>query len=162
MDRRASQGMSIYWVTAATFNRNGDRPEVKGEVCGLDAESKAIGRLQKVCSELAELHAELKESDIEASALRVIRDTVDQMRMTAMTLQQGLDWFRLSRDKQGLLTLLIDKRMRRASQLNTDIGKDFEAGRIRTDHTALSAYLLVLNQVMEQLDLMFGSRKAER
>src|SRR6266478_1108367 len=63
MDRRASQGMSIYWVTAATFNRNGDRPEVKGEVCGLDAKSKAIGRLQKVCSELTELHAELKESD---------------------------------------------------------------------------------------------------
>jgi len=79
--------------------------------------------------------------------------------MTAMTLQQGLDWFRLSRDKQGLLTLLIDERMRRASQLNTDIGQDFEAGRIRTDHTALSAYLLVLNQVMEQLDLMFGSPK---
>ncbi len=82
--------------------------------------------------------------------------------MTAMTLQQGLDWFRLSRDGQGLLTLLIDERMRRASQLNTDIGQDFEAGRIRTDDTALSAYLLVLNQVMEQLDLMFGSRQAER
>ena len=162
MDRRASQGISIYWVTAATFGRNGDRTEVKGEVCGLDARTKAIGRLQKVCSELAELHAELKESDIEASALRVIRDTLDQMRMSAMTLQQGLDWFRLSRDKQGLLRLLTDERMRRASQLNTDIGKDFEAGRIRTDHTALSAYLLVLNQVMEQLDLMFGIRKAER
>ncbi len=162
MDRRASQAMSIYWVTAATFDRNGDRPKVKGEVCGLDAKTKVIGRLQKVCSELAELHAELKESDIEASALRVIRDTLDQMRMSAMTLQQGLDWFRLSRDKQGLLRLLTDERMRRASQLNTDIGKDFEAGRIRTDHTALSAYLLVLNQVMEQLDLMFGIRKAER
>ena len=140
----------------------GDRPEVKGEVCGLDDKTKAIGRLQKVCSELAELHAELKESDIEANALTVIRDTIDQMRVTAMTLQQGLEWFRLSGDGQGLSTLLIDKQMRRASQLNTDIGKDFEAGRIRTDHTALSAYLLVLNQVMEQLDLMFGSRKAER
>lgn len=128
----------------------------------MDARAKAIDRLQKVYSELAELHAELKESDIEASALRVIRDTVDQMRMTAMTLQQGLEWLRLSRDKQGLLVLLIDERMRRASQLNTDISKDFEAGRIRTDHAALSAYLLVLNQIMEQLDLLFGSRKAER
>jgi len=133
---------------------------IRAEHCG--DPHQAIGRLQKVCSELTELHAELKESDIEASVLTVIRDTVDQMRMTAMTLEQGLHWFRLSRDGQGLLTLLIDKRMRRASQLNTDIGKDFEAGRIRTDHAALSRYLLVLNQVMEQLDLMFGSRKAER
>jgi len=128
----------------------------------VDLRAKAIDRLQKVCSELAELHAELNESDIEASALRVIRDTVDQMRMTAMTLQQGLEWFRLSRDKQGLSALLIDEQMRRASQLNSDISKDVEAGRIRTDHAALSAYLLALNQVMEQLDLMFGSRQAER
>ena len=103
-------------------------------MCSLDARTLAIGRLQKVCSELAELHAELKESDIEASALTVIRDTVDQMRMTAMTLQRGLEWLRLSGDGQGLLMLSIDERMRRASQLNTDIGKDFEAGRIRTDH----------------------------
>jgi hypothetical protein len=106
---------------------------------------------------LGELHVELKVSDIEAGALNVIRDTVDQLRMTAMTLQQGLEWFRLSRDRQGLLALLIDERMRWASQLNTDIGKDFKAGRIRTDHAALSVYSLVLNQVMEQVDLMLGS-----
>lgn len=129
-------------------------------MCESDASKHAIDRLHKVCSELAELRAELKESDIEESALRVIRDTVDQMRITAMTLQQGLKWLGLAQDKHGLLALLIDDRMRRASQLSTDISKDFEAGRIRTDQEGLSAYLLVLNQVMEQLDLMFGSRKA--
>ena len=91
----------------------------------------------------------------------VFRDTVDQMRMTAMTLQQGLERLRLAQDKHGLLALLIDDRMRRASQLNTDISKAFEAGRIRTDQEGLSAYLLVLNQVMEQLDLLFGSRQAK-
>jgi hypothetical protein len=127
----------------------------------LDARNHAIDRLQKVCTELAELHAEVKESDIEASAQGVIRDTVDQMRMTAMTLQQGLEWLGLAEDKHGLMALLIDERMRRASQLNTEISKDFEAGRIRTDQEGLSAYLLVLNTVMEQLDLMLGSRRAE-
>ena len=121
----------------------------------------AIDRLQKVCSELTELQAGLKESDIEAGAQMVVRDTVDQMRMTAMTLQQGLEWFRLAQDKHGLLALLIDERMRRAYQLNTDISQDFEAGHIRTDQEGLSAYLLVLNQVMEQLDVMLGSRQAK-
>jgi CheY-like chemotaxis protein len=136
--------------------------DAKGEVNTLDARTKAIDRLQKVCSELAELHADLKESDIEATALLFIRDTVDQMRMTAMTLQQGLEWLQLAQDKHGLLALLIDERMRRASQLNTDISKDFEAGRIRTDQEGPSAYLLVLNTVMEQVDLTLDSRKTER
>lgn len=131
-------------------------------MCGLDAKSRAIDRLQKVCTELAELHAELKESDIEARGLSLILDTVDQIRMTAMTLQQGLEWLRLAQDKHGLLALLLDERMRRASQLNTAISKDFHAGRIRTDQEGLSAYLLVLNTVMEQLDLMLGSLKVER
>lgn len=67
---------------------------------------------------------------------------------------------RLSPERQGLLSLLIHERMRRASQLNTDISKDFEAGQIRTDQDGLSVYLRGLNQVMAQLDLMFDSRKA--
>lgn len=128
----------------------------------MDGKTKATNRLQRVCSELAELRAELKESDIEARGLRLIQDTVDQMRMTAMTLQQGLEWLHIAQDKHGLLALLIDERMRRASRLNTAISKDFEAGRIRTDQEGLSAYLLVLNQAMEQVDFVFGSRKAER
>ena len=126
----------------------------------LDDKTQAIQRLQNVCSELAALHGELQNSDIEASKLRLIRDTVDQMRLTAMTLQQGLEWTRLAQDKHGFLALLIDERMRRASQLNIDISQDFEAGRIRTDQEGLSEYLLILNQLMEKLDLMFCSRQS--
>jgi hypothetical protein len=128
----------------------------------LDCRTKARNRLESVCAELAQMQAELKESDIEARALSLIQDTVNQMRMTAMTLQQGLDWLLLTQDKHGSLTLLMDERMRRATQLNADISKDFEAGRIRTDQEGLSAYLLVLNQVITKLDLMFGSRTEER
>jgi hypothetical protein len=127
----------------------------------LDAETRTIHRLQKVFSELSQLQVELIESDIEASTLTIVRDAVYRMRTIALGLQQGLERFQLSQDKQGLLMLLIDERMRHASQLNIDIGKDFAAGRIRTDHAALSAYSLVLNQVIEQLDLMFDSLKAK-
>jgi hypothetical protein len=160
MDRRTSEGMAIYLATACD-DWKGLATGGKNEVSTLDASAKAIDGLQRVCSELAALQADLKESDIEAGALKVVQDTVDRIRMAAMTLQQGLEWFRLSRDKQGLLALLIDERMRCASQLNADISKEFEAGRIRTDQGALSAYLLVLNQVMERLDLTFGSRRGK-
>jgi hypothetical protein len=162
MDRRTSGGHDHIFATGGDdWKGLGIATGGKDEVSILDASAKAIDGLQRVCSGLGALQADLKESDIEASALTVIRDTVDELRMTAMTLQQGLEWFRLSRDMQGLLALLIDERMRRAYQLNTDISNELEAGRIRTDQDALSAYLLVLNQVMERLDLTFGSRRGK-
>lgn len=161
MDRHASEGMAIYWATGATRGQVQRSPRSSKEVCSLDGRTKAIDRLQKVCSELDELRVELKESDIEAHALGVLRDTLDQMRAAAWAFQKCFEQSRLSPDKQDLLVLLTNVRMRLASQLNTDLNRDFAAGRIRTDQDGLSVYLLVLNQVMEQLDLMFGGRKAE-
>ena len=118
-----------------------------------------VDRLQKVCSELAELHGELMASEIEPNALRVLRDTVDQMREVLWTLRQEIERSRVSKDSQHLWSLLVGERMRLASYLNTGISEDLEAGRIRTDQDGLSAYMRVLNEVMEQLDLLFESRK---
>ncbi len=132
----------------------------KGELSNPDARTAAVARLQRVCSELAELHVELSESDIEPNALRILRDTLSQMRQTAWTLQQGMQQSTLPADKHPLWVLLIDERMRLASYLNIGISEDLEAGRVRTDQDGLSAYMRVLNQVMEHLDLLFESRKA--
>ena len=132
----------------------------EGERSNPDARTAAVARLQRVCSELAELHMELSESDIEPNALRILRDTLSQMRQTAWTLQQGMEQSTLPADKHRLWVLLIDERMRLASYLNIGISEDLEAGRVRTDQDGLSAYMRVLNQVMEQLDLLFESRKA--
>jgi hypothetical protein len=98
-------------------------------------------------------------SEIEPNALRVLRDTVDQMREVFWTLRQGIERSRVSKDNQHLWSLLVGERMRLASYLNTGISEDLEAGRIRTDQDGLSAYMRVLNEVMEQLDLLFASRK---
>jgi hypothetical protein len=132
----------------------------KGELSNPDARTVAVARLQRVCSELAELHMELSESGIEPNALRILQDTLSQMRKTAWTLQQGMEQSTLPADKQRLWLLLIDERMRLASYLNIGISEDLEAGRVRTDQDGLSAYMRVLNQVMDQLDLLFESRKA--
>lgn len=130
------------------------------ELSNPDARTAAVARLQRVCSELAELHMELSESDIEPNALSVLRDTLSQIHKTAGTLQQVMEQSTLPADKQRLWVLLIDERMRLASYLNIGISEDLEAGRVRTDQDGLSAYMRVLNQVMEQLDLLFESRKA--
>jgi hypothetical protein len=167
-----SSGLRTYYVCSYVrmfrlFGDNGDAwarterpPRGKGELSNLDTKTAAVDRLQKVCSELAELHTELSESDIEPNALRLLRDTLDQMRKTTWTLQQGMERSHLSADKQRLWKLLVDERMRLASDLNLGISEDLEAGRIRTDQHELSSYMRVLNHVMEQLDFLFKSRKA--
>jgi hypothetical protein len=126
----------------------------------LDGDTKAIDLLQHICSELSELQSDLDKSGIETSRLTLVRDTINQVRMTAMTLQQGLEWVRLAQDRHGLWALLTDERLRRASQLNAEIVKALEAGQIRTDQEELSAYLSGLNRAMDQIDLIFKSRKA--
>jgi hypothetical protein len=162
MDRPTPESMTICLCNACDEWTEFDiAADGSGEVRNLDGRTKAIDRLQKVHSELTELHLELKDADLEPKALGIFRDTLDQMRATARTLQQGMEGAHPA-NRQGLLGLLIDDQMRRASQLNIEIGKDIEKGKIRTDQDGLSAYLLVLNQVMEQVDLAFGSRKAER
>jgi hypothetical protein len=128
-------------------------------MCSLEAETKAVERLQRICSELSELQRELNESSIETSRIGLVRQTLQQMLMTAMTLQQGFEWVRLAQDRHGLWALLNDERLRRASELNTDIVEALEAGQIRTDQEGLSAYLSILNRVMEKIDLIFNSRK---
>jgi hypothetical protein len=161
MDRRAPKIIAIIGQQLDMRTRSGIVAARTKDMCELDASKHAIDRLQKICSELDGLHVELlKESDIETNALGVLRDSLDQMRTTAWTLQKGFEQSRLSPGKQDLFVLLTNVRMRLASQLNTALHRDLEAGRIRTDQDGLSVYLMVLNQVMEQLDRMFGSRKA--
>jgi hypothetical protein len=128
----------------------------------LDRRTEAIDKLQNIHAELATLLVELENYDIEKNTLGILRNTLHEMLATVRTLWQGIELSWLSPDNQAFLALLIDEQMRRASRLNADISKDFEAGRIRTDQEGLSTYLLALNTAMEQLDLMLGSRRAER
>lgn len=128
----------------------------------MDRKAKAIDKLQNIHAELAGLLVELENYDIEQDGLGILRKTLREMLATVRTLWQGIEQSQLSPDNRSLLGLLIGEQMRRASHLNADICRDFEAGRIRTDHEGLSTYLRVLNQVIEQLDLVLGSRKVER
>jgi hypothetical protein len=130
----------------------------KGDLSNPGARSAAVERLQRVCSELDELHMELSEAAIEPNALRILRDTLSQMRKTAWTVLQGIERSQLPADKQSLFVLLSDEQMRLASYLNISISKDLEARRVRTDQDGLSAYMRVLNQVMEHLDLLFDGK----
>ncbi|HXY25532.1 MAG TPA: hypothetical protein VEI73_12825 [Candidatus Acidoferrum sp.] len=128
----------------------------------MDRKTKVRDKLQNIHAALSELLVELEHYDLEQNALGVLRNILREMLATVRTLGQGIDRSSLAPGNQAFLALLIDEQMRRASQLNTEIGKDFEAGKIKTDQEGLSGYLLALNQVIEQLDVILGSRGAGR
>ena len=129
-------------------------------MCSLDRRTKAIEQLQNIHAELAALLNELENYDLEVNAVSILRATLREMLTTARTLWEGIERSRLSPDNQTFLAMLIDERMRRASQLNAEISQDLEAGRIRTDQEALSTYLRGVNRATELVDRIFGSLKA--
>ena len=142
-------------------DRSRGPPSEKEKCTTLDARASAIEHFHRIYSELTALHIELKESDIEIDAPRILRHTVDQMRKTASALVQGVERFGLSSNNQPLLTFLVQERLLRASELNASITKQFESGQIRTDQYGLSTYVRVLNQIIQELDRMLGSLTTE-
>jgi len=137
-----------------------DRHLSERDSCILEDKTKAIKQLRNIEDELAALLVESNNCDFEVTTREVFRKTLYEVLATVRTLCQGIERSSLSPEKQPLLKLLIDERMRRAADLNAEICKDFAAGRIRTDQESLSTYLRVLNTAMSQLDLEFGSRIA--
>lgn len=117
-----------------------------------------MARLQRVRSELAEIEIELHSSRVEAKVLRAFRDSIDLIRMTTWALHLSME--RPSAVKQRMSALVMEERLRRACELNINICKDFEAGRVQLDQHGLSLYLMVLDHVIAQLDFIFGSREA--
>jgi hypothetical protein len=129
------------------------------ELRGVPRKTEAVEKLKRIHAELAALMIELENYDIEWNAQRVLRESLDDTLGTVRTSWQRLERSSLSMDERPLFTLLIDERLRRATRVNAELSKDFATDRIRTDQQALSAFVRALNEIMEQVDRMFGSRK---
>ena len=122
---------------------------------------QTIADLQVVDAGLAAFLDRLGSYGLDESEMAPIRATVREMLESSRSLCQMFDRFGLSPDIQTPPASLNDLRMRRAVQLNADITQDLEAGRIRSDQEALSSYLLALNQAIERVDRIFGSRRKD-
>jgi len=121
---------------------------------------EALNNLQRIDTEIAVLRSELDDYAMDRTVVDLLRDTLGEMLLAVRTLWQALEQSDPSSDQKHLTALLIDERLGRATRVNAELAKDFRADRIRTDQEALSAYLRVLNEIMEQVDQMFGSRQA--
>jgi hypothetical protein len=95
------------------------------------AESSVTVRLQSATSELRELEQLVKSGDLDARVLSEFRNAVDFIRSTAWAVQQ---WVGLTEktggDPYSVLPILSAERVRRATQLTSDVSLDLQASEI--------------------------------
>ena len=89
--------------------------------------SQLSAQLSKTAAELRDLERSIQASDtgVDIRILLEFRQAVDQIRLTSWAVQKWLDMRHHERDRYGPLALLMAERMRRATQLNSDLARDF-------------------------------------
>ncbi|MBI4467174.1 MAG: hypothetical protein HY656_07100 [Acidobacteria bacterium] len=112
-------------------------------------------RLQKISTELRELEQSMKSGDIEPRVLREFRDAVDHVRQTAWAVQQWLELQAKRGDVYSVLSLLTLERIRRATQLSTDLSIDLDAAEVSFETEGLEKLWGAVRGLSERLARLF-------
>jgi len=95
---------------------------------GPDAsESTLTGRLRAITAELLELERSVITGNLDSRVLSEFRNAVDHIRNTAWTVQQWVDAREKSGDPYAVLPALAAQRVRRATQLASDLCLDLQS-----------------------------------
>lgn len=119
------------------------------------AEEGLSARLQKMSSELRELEQTMKSGDIEPRVLREFRDSVDHVRQTAWAVQQWIELQTKRGDAYSVLSLLTVERIRRATQLSSDLSIDLDATEVTFETEGLSKLFEAVRGLYERLARLF-------
>jgi len=84
-------------------------------------------RLKALTGALRELEEQIKEGGVDPRVLSDFRESVDHIRHTARAVQEWLEREAENRDPYWVLSILINDRIRRATQLNQEISLDLDA-----------------------------------
>lgn len=112
-------------------------------------------RLEKMSVELRELEQSMKSGDIEPRVLREFRDSVDHVRQTAWAVQQWLELQAKRGDVYSVLSLLTAERIRRATQLSSDLAMDLDATEVTFETEGLPALFRAVQGLYERLARLF-------
>lgn len=113
------------WVVSVHKQKNNAASAVTVELLvPNDAFWGVTYRLKKASNDLSVLERAIRDGELDAMALREFRDAVDHIRKTAWVVQEWCERTSQGRDAQTVLTLLTLERVRRATQLNSDLAAD--------------------------------------
>lgn len=115
-------------------------------------------RLQNLAGELRHLEKELRELPTEADPLivRDFRDALDNLRLTAWSLQLWLEEKQAGRDTTRLMGQLTAERIRRAIQLSTNLVTDMDGGGVTVESSGVNDLYRATLALFERLKKLFG------
>jgi small-conductance mechanosensitive channel len=116
---------------------------------------EATARLQRISAELRSLESALTATNSDHRVLREFRDAVDQVRVTAWSVQKWRELESERSDPYAVLPRLVNERIRRATQLSTDVTQDLDAEELEIDREGLEELANAVDRLHERLSRIF-------
>jgi len=115
-------------------------------------------RLQTFGAELRQLEKDLKDWSVDADPLvvRDFREAVDNVRLTAWTVQLWLEERAKGYDPAPLRRQLAAERVRRGTQLSTNLAEDVTAGEVTTQHPGVGELVGAVELLYQRLKQLFA------
>lgn len=116
-------------------------------------------RLKKTTSELLKLEQAMQAGDLDLRALREFRDAVDHVRKTAWVVQEWRERQAQGKEAFTVLSMLTLERIRRATQLASDLATDLETHEVTRATAGLGNLLHAAERLYLRLRELLHGRK---
>ena len=115
-------------------------------------------RLTAATQELQELEKLVISGDFSPRVLSDFRSAVDNIRQTAWAVQQWAERKQQQRDPYAVLSILSRERVRRATQITTDLTVDLESLELGFETEGLESLFHAIQRLHERLTPQFKKR----
>jgi len=118
--------------------------------------SSLTARLQAITSELQELEHSVLSGDLDSRVLSEFRNAVDHIRNTAWSVQQWVDAPQQSGDPYAVLPALAAQRVRRATQLATDLCLDLQTVEVTAETEGMGDLYRSIDDLHRRLERLLN------
>lgn len=115
-------------------------------------------RLQAATSELQQLEQLVTSGKFSPRVLSEFRSAVDNVRLTAWTVQQWIGLEEQSRDPYAVMNSLAAARVSRATQMNQDLAIDLQSLEVGFDTKGLKELFASVDTLRDALAPLFPNR----
>lgn len=116
---------------------------------------EATARLQRISAELRSLESALVATNSDHRVLREFRAAVDQVRVTAWSVQKWRELESEQGDPYAVLPHLVNERIRRATQLSNDVTQDLDSEDLEMEREGLEELAGAVDRLHERLSRIF-------
>jgi hypothetical protein len=112
-------------------------------------------RMEQAKKELRALEQSMQAEGIDAPVLQDFRQALDHIRLTAWAVQKWIELKGQNRDTGSVLSLLTGERIRRATQLNTELEAHLDPAEATMQTDGLAELFQSVERLLERLAPQF-------